>query len=38
MRIGYRHADRLISYPYAHNLSMSNNLSVYPVSAQDRSG
>ena len=22
MRIGYRHADRLISYPYAHNLSM----------------
>ena len=23
MRIGYRHADRLISYPHAHNLSVS---------------
>jgi len=22
MRIGYRHADRKISYTYAHNLSM----------------
>ena len=22
MRIDYRHADRLISYPHAHNLSM----------------
>ena len=23
MRIGYRHTDRLISYPHAHNLSVS---------------
>ena len=35
MRTGYRHADRSISYPHAHNLSISH-LSAYAAGLVDR--